>query len=181
MNKKSKNKGEIYCIYCGENKSSGHSEECSLVTKTIPEEFDFLRPVKGNTEHNLSLKRTVMLITQRYEGEKAFIGPKNKKIYKRVFYEQMAWTVRVWTLGMKLLEDKRNKFNSFFIDWKLKRLDKKCRKGIEALTELGNFSEKDVNDLLLHEKVISHKPIDTDVIPVWRNEKTKELFYSIID
>jgi hypothetical protein len=198
---------ELYCIYCGQDQSEGHSVECPLVAG-IPKAAFGIYPRPGDVEYNLSLGRmSILWKIDLRKGE--FVMPEDPKVWDRLVYEDTAFNIRRSIQKHIEYESEKTKLSDGWLsrrrkrklDQKLKEEEKKIEKAREFFKEVldlnkaplgSKLSMKSFDQILQTEKVRVTWNVQPDVrgkssvsylhtAPVFRNSETLELIYAKVE
>ena len=181
---------ELYCIYCGQDQSEGHSVECPLVAG-IPKAAWGVYPRRGDVEYNLSLGRMGILWKV---GPNGLVVPEDPKIWDRLVYENTAFHIRRIMWQHMEYESEKTKLSDGWLsrrrkrtlDRKLKELEKKIdkeREGFKASVDLkpgSKLSIKSFDQILqtgegrwgMRPDASEKKFVSFSLIPVFRNPET---------
>ena len=136
---------EIYCIYCGQGKSEGHSVECPIIAG-IPKASWGVYPRRGDVEYNLMLGRMGILMKVGPYGQDddkpehanmlRIVMPEDPKIWDRLIYEHTAFYIRRIMLQRMDYESEKTKLSDGWLSGRRRRtLDRKLKELEKARDE----------------------------------------------
>lgn len=170
--KRFSNSKNLYCIYCGQDENEEHLDNCPII-RGIPKGVRGINPLENDMEYNLNLGRYAVLTSATSKG----FGTGNIRNNKRLAFELIAFNIR--RILPNLMESKNSK-DKFLIGWHHKNKINKIEKLLQSLRELAEYHNLDkdiIEKLMKEEKILIANYSDTDRIPLYRNEKTKQLIY----
>ena len=155
---------EVYCIYCGYDKTEKHAEQCPLIGG-IPKGVYGFRPRPDDNEWNLHLGRMGILMTINKIDNKIKIGPLDEKIYHRLSYEFISFSVRRFNIKW-LKNQKKSKIPVLGKYYKKKYIKEVTQ--LENAAKIHGLSDKEFNDIL-SEKVLLLNSSGKEMLPFFRN------------